>query len=71
MKKTPRYGATPAEPPVHATRPSSLVQRLLGSLRRRQAAVELLPAGQRSGEGADSLTPYLEQSRSSRPAPLE
>jgi hypothetical protein len=72
MKKNPRYGASAAEAPAPtASRPSSLVQRLLGGWRRRQAARELPPAGQRSGEGTDSLAPYLEQGRSSRPAPLE
>ena len=32
---------------------------------------ELQPPGQRSGKGAESVTPYLEEGRTSRPAPLE
>jgi len=77
MKKKRGGGAppTPAQPRTqaqeHTTPPSGLVQRLLAGLRRRQQAVELPPAGQRSGEGSESLAPYLEQARSSRPAPLE
>ena len=31
----------------------------------------LLPPGQRSGEGTESLEPYLNQYRNSRPGPLE
>ena len=31
----------------------------------------LLPAGQRSGKGAESLEPYLDQYRHSRPGRLE
>lgn len=31
----------------------------------------LLPPGKRSGEGTDSLAPYLSQYRNSRPGPLE
>ena len=50
--------------------PSGLVRGLLARLRRRQIS-ELPPAGQRSGEGTESLAPYLEQGRISRPAPLE
>jgi hypothetical protein len=29
------------------------------------------PAGRRSGRGASSVVPYLEEARSSKPAPLE
>lgn len=73
MKKK-RGGASPAASPAsteNGTPPSGLVRRLLAGLRRRQQAVELPPAGQRSGEGSESLAPFLEQGRSSRPAPLE
>ena len=62
----PPAGTEPATPP-----PSGLVRRLMDGLRRRQQATELPPAGQRSGEGSESLAPYLEHGRSSRPAPLE
>lgn len=71
MKKK-RSGAPPPATNEQANpRPSGLVRRLMDGLRRRQQATELPPAGQRSGEGSESLTPYLEQGRSSRPAPLE
>jgi hypothetical protein len=71
MKKK-RSGAPPSTGTEHANPPpSGLVRRLMAGLRRRQQATELPPAGQRSGEGSDSLAPYLEQGRSSRPAPLE
>lgn len=75
MKKKRGGGAPPTPAQSQAQEPSSppsgLVQRLLAGLRRRQQAAELPPAGQRSGEGSKSLAPYLEQARSSRPAPLE
>ena len=53
--------------------PSSLMQRLLGRLRARQRnrPEKLAPAGARSGEGTESIAPYLEQTRSTRPGPLE
>ena len=71
MKKK-RSGAPPQTASEHTNPPpSGLVRRLMDGLRRRQQATELPPAGQRSGEGSESLTPYLEQGRSSRPAPLE
>ena len=68
MKKH-RQVPQPAQEETSAP-PSGLVQRLLGGFRRRQPSA-LPPAGQRSGEGTDSLTPYLEHGRNSRPAPLE
>lgn len=53
--------------------PSTLMQRLLGRLRARQRSrnPKLAPAGERSGEGTDSIAPYLEQTRSTRPGPRE
>ena len=53
--------------------PSTLMQRLLGRLRARQhhRVPKLAPAGERSGEGTESIAPYLEQTRSTRPGPLE
>ena len=53
--------------------PSTLMQRLLGRLRARQRGrnPKLAPAGERSGEGTESIAPYLEQARSTRPGPLE
>lgn len=47
---------------------STLLRRLLGGLKPDQA---LPPAGQRSGEGVDSLEPFLEQERNTKPGPLE
>lgn len=72
MKKkrwNPQGPVEPAAAPARA--PSGLFGALLAALRRREQARELPPPGQRSGEGTDSLGPYLEQARSSRPAPLE
>ena len=61
--------------------PSGLIRRLLQRVTRSspaasedaaEAAPEDLPApGKRSGEGAASVEPYLNQSRNSRPGPLE
>jgi hypothetical protein len=70
MKK-PGRAAGPQTSSSRTRAPSSLVSRLLGSLQRRALASNLPPPGQRSGEGADSLGPYLEQGRSTRPSPLE
>lgn len=58
---------------------SPLLQRLMQKItgqrqdqeRARGAAPSLSPAGRRSGSGADSLTPYMDETRNSRPAPLE
>jgi hypothetical protein len=47
---------------------STLLRRLLGGLKPGKA---LPPAGKRSGEGIDSLEPFLEQERNTRPGPLE
>ncbi|TFZ07947.1 hypothetical protein [Ramlibacter humi] len=51
--------------------PRNVMLRLLENLRRRSGRRELPPPGQRSGEGAGSLEPYLEHNRRTRPAPLE
>ena len=53
--------------------PRALMQRLLDNLRQRQQRRQqpLQPPGARSGEGAKSLEPYLEQGRNTRPSPLE
>ena len=64
--------AKPGKPAAEASvTPSGLFRSLLGSLRRREQARDLPPPGQRSGEGSESLGPYLEQERSTRPSPLE
>ena len=58
----------------------ALLLRLLQKVTRRPAAPpagdelpldSLPPPGQRSGRGAQSLAPYLDQFRNSRPGPLE
>ncbi|WBY01781.1 hypothetical protein PE066_20400 [Ramlibacter tataouinensis] len=70
--KHKRWGAElpPTSPPGGGA--SGLVRQLIGKLRARpRADRDLAPPGQRSGEGADSIGPYLRQSRNSRPAPLE
>jgi hypothetical protein len=41
---------------------------LIGGLKRDKP---LPPAGRRSGEGLDSLEPFLEQERNTKPGPLE
>lgn len=54
--------------------PGSLVRTLLGRLRSRRASANpspLAPPGKRSGQGLDSIEPYLRQTRDSRPGPLE
>ena len=51
---------------------SGLVRHLAGKLGLRYPATAGLdPPGQRSGEGVDSIGPYLRESRRTRPAPLE
>jgi len=47
---------------------SGLLRRVLGGLK---ADDPLPPAGKRSGEGVDSLEPFLEQERNTKPGPLE
>jgi len=61
--------------------PSALIRRLLQRVTRAGPAAsesgaegapeELPPPGNRSGKGAASVQPYLNQTRNSRPGPLE
>jgi len=51
--------------------PVQWIRRFVDGLHKRPAAPALAPEGQRSGAGADSVQPYLEQGRSTRPSPLE
>lgn len=64
--------------------PSALVRRLLRRLKSPPPAADehagdvrppapgpLAPEGRRSGEGTESIAPYLDQARNSRPTPLE
>ncbi len=57
--------------PRPAAVPPRLMQRLLDALRKARTPDALKPAGARSGRGAKSVQPYLEEARKSRPAPLE
>ncbi|HYD75344.1 hypothetical protein [Ramlibacter sp.] len=67
MKTKHRAVELPPKPPKGGA--SGLVSRLIDKLR--PAPARLAPPGQRSGEGTDSLGPYLRQARETRPAPLE
>ncbi len=62
---TPRW-RSPA-----AWTPRSLVRRLVGQVRPARAEDPLPPPGERSGAGTDSLQPFLQHTRSTRPGPLE
>lgn len=67
--KTKRGGVElPPRPPK--TGASGLVSQLIDRLRAGGRS-RLQPPGQRSGEGTDSLGPYLRQARRTRPTPLE
>ena len=48
---------------------STLLRSLLGRLKRQDPP--LRPPGQRSGEGASSLEPFLQKERDTKPGPLE
>ena len=57
---------------------SSLLQRLLQKIagageqeRGEDRARPLEPAGRRSGKGAESVAPYLDEKRNTQPGPLE
>ena len=56
-----------------AKTPGGILGALLRGLSRSapKENAQLAPPGQRSGSGLDSLEPYLEQGRNSRPGPLE
>lgn len=70
--KHKRWGTDSPPAPPQGGRASRLMGQLMGKLRsRKRDADPLPPPGQRSGEGSDSIGPYLRQSRKSRPAPLE
>lgn len=84
MRNAPRKRNEPharAEEPKdpHAGSVSPLLQRLLQRIagerqeeeRSTGEAPKLPRAGRRSGSGAESVTPYLDETRNSRPAPLE
>jgi hypothetical protein len=61
------------------SRHGTLLQCLLHTMKRplwpasvqQQASASLPPPGSRSGRGTESLVPYLDHVRSTRPAPLE
>lgn len=69
-----RAGADDAGPHSHAGSTSKLLQRLLQKMageEQRGAGTSKPPPGQRSGSGADSVAPYLDEARNTRPGPLE
>jgi hypothetical protein len=60
----------------HAGSTSKLLQRLLQKIagadgEQRGDGAAKPPPGQRSGSGSDSVAPYLDEARNSRPGPLE
>lgn len=65
---------TPSSPPGPRAGVTALVQRLASRLDRRAAAhpaAKYAPAGSRSGEGSESVLPYLAESLLTRPGSLE
>lgn len=80
MSNRKKYGSharaddVPSNPHVGGT--SKLLQKLLNKIARadEQQAGEgasRRPAGHRSGSGSDSVAPYLDEARNTRPGPLE
>jgi len=77
-RKEPHGRAQDTEPPARGV-VSPLLKRLMDKLAGQRADRErtggasppLPQAGGRSGSGSDSLAPFLEESRNSRPGPLE
>jgi hypothetical protein len=70
------------KPADRRSSPSKLIRKLLRKIVRGRAASEdkprepaapppLPPAGKRTGRGASSVKPFLDQSRNTRPGPLE
>lgn len=67
------------EDTVNRERPGGLLQRILHRIRpgapggpeASEPQESLLPPGRRSGNGTESLEPYLDQYRHSRPSRLE
>jgi len=51
--------------------PARLLRKLLLVLRKRDPPKQLPPAGERSGEGSQSLAPFLEEARNSKPGDLQ
>jgi hypothetical protein len=51
--------------------PVQVLRKLLAALDRRKPPASLPPAGRRSGEGSESLAPYLEEERSTKPGDLQ
>ena len=71
-----RARADDADPNPHVGGTSKLLQRLLLKMagadgQQRGDGAPKRPAGHRSGSGADSVAPYLDEARNSRPGPLE
>ena len=75
-KQASRARADEAGPNPHAGGTSKLLQRLLHKMagadgQQRGDGAPKPPPGQRSGSGADSVAPYLDEVRNTRPGPLE
>jgi hypothetical protein len=51
--------------------PSRILRKLLMVIDKRRGIKTLPPAGKRSGEGSDSLAPFLEEARNSKPGDLQ
>jgi hypothetical protein len=74
---TPRHArAQDTEPAPSRGQASGLLRKLLERVGAKEVrpdtgAKPLPPSGGRSGEGAQSVKPFLEEARNSRPGPLE
>lgn len=71
-----RARADDAGPHPHPGGTSKLLQRLLRKIagadeQQGGEGARKRPAGHRSGSGADSVAPYLDEARNTRPGPLE
>jgi hypothetical protein len=75
-KYDPRGRADDTGQHPHPGGTSALLKRLLQKIagadeQQRGDGAARSPAGRRSGQGADSVAPYLDETRNTRPGPLE
>lgn len=79
---TAKRNGEPKKAAERRSSPSKLIRKLLRKIVRAGAAADdhardkappapLPPAGKRTGRGASSVKPFLDQSRNTRPGPLE